>query len=123
MGLILVSASPEQVIAEMEIGAHHLQPFGAVHGGVLCGLIESAASRGALEVTRSRGQPPPAGLENHTSFIRSARAGRVRVTAIPLTRGRLSQVWEANVRDDGGRLLASGRVRLIAIPSDTAPQD
>ena len=53
------------------------------------------------------------GLENHTSFIRAVRNGRVRVTATPLTRGRRSQVWEATARDDEGRIISTGRVRLI----------
>ena len=55
------------------------------------------------------------GLENHTSFIRAVRGGRVRVTATPLTRGRRSQVWEATARDDQGRIISTGRVRLICL--------
>ena len=55
------------------------------------------------------------GVENHTSFIRAARAGRVRVTATPLTRGRRSQVWEATARDEQERIIATGRVRLLCL--------
>jgi uncharacterized protein (TIGR00369 family) len=55
------------------------------------------------------------GVENHTSFIHAARAGRVRVTARPLTRGRRSQLWEAESRDEAGRLVASGRLRLLCL--------
>jgi uncharacterized protein (TIGR00369 family) len=64
------------------------------------------------------------GVENHTSFICAIRSGRVRVTATPLTRGRRSQLWEATARDESGRLIASGRVRLLCLEagSDLAGQ-
>jgi uncharacterized protein (TIGR00369 family) len=113
MGVNVVRASPDEVIAEIEIAPRHLQALGFVHGGVHAGLIETAASLGASLVARARGEPPPMGIENHTSFIRAAREGRVRVTAKPLTRGRTSQLWEASVEDANGQLLATGRVRLV----------
>ena len=55
------------------------------------------------------------GLENSTSFLRAVREGRLTCTAVPLTRGRRSQVWEARVTDDTGRLVSSGRVRLLCL--------
>ena len=119
MGIRFITATTDEVVAEMNVSEEHHQPMGAVHGGVYCGLIESATSRGAYEVTKSRGQAPPVGVENHTSFIRTARCGRIRVSATPITRGRSSQLWEANVRDEAGQLLATGRVRLVT-PSNKA---
>jgi acyl-coenzyme A thioesterase PaaI-like protein len=35
-----------------------------------------------------------------------------------VTRGRTTQVWEAWIRDEEGRLVAQGRVRLLCIASD-----
>jgi uncharacterized protein (TIGR00369 family) len=60
------------------------------------------------------------GLENHTSFIRAARGGVLRATALPITRGRTTQVWGADVRDASDRVLATGRVRLLCIARDAA---
>src|SRR5947207_2722248 len=92
MGFRFVHASRDEVVIEYDIEAKHLQPYGIVHGGVHCAAIESTCSTGAGLDAMARGQSV-VGVENHTSFIRAARGGRVRVTATPLTRGRRSQVW------------------------------
>jgi 1,4-dihydroxy-2-naphthoyl-CoA hydrolase len=114
MGFRFVRATRDEVIIEYDIGPQHLQPYGIVHGGVHCAAIESTCSTGAGLDAMARGQSV-VGVENHTSFIRAARAGRVRVTATPLTRGRRSQVWEATARDEQGRIIATGRVRLLCL--------
>ena len=59
------------------------------------------------------------GLENHTSFLRAVRSGKLRAVAKPLTRGRRSQVWEGSVYDEEGRLAATGRVRLLVLEPET----
>ncbi|HYC23138.1 MAG TPA: PaaI family thioesterase [Candidatus Bathyarchaeia archaeon] len=109
-----VAGSRDQVVIEYTISERHLQPYGIVHGGVHCAAIETACSTGAALDAMPRGQSV-VGIENHTSFIHAVRGGRVRVTATPLTRGRRSQVWEASARDEQGRLVASGRVRLLCL--------
>ena len=114
MGLRFVTATADEVVAELEIGPEHRQPYGIVHGGVHAGVIETVTSTGAalhaLKVGRS-----VVGLENHTSFLKAAREGLLRVTALPVSRGRSTQVWEARVTDAEGRLLASGRVRTFTL--------
>jgi len=85
-----------------------------VHGGVHCGIIEAACSTGAAIVALGRGQTV-VGLENSTSFVHAARGGILRVTATPVTRGRRTQVWHGSVTDAEGRVLATGRVRLLCL--------
>lgn len=118
MGVRYVTAGPDEVTVEMEIGPQHRQPYGIVHGGVHAGLVETTASVGAALAAASRGQSV-VGLENHTTFLRAAREGTIRATAVPLTRGRRTQVWEARVVDGAGRLLATGRVRLLNLDPGT----
>ena len=117
MGVRFVRATVDELVAELDIGPHHLQPYGIVHGGVHAGLIETLASVGAGIVALPRGQSV-VGLENHTTFLRAARAGRLRVTATPISRGRTTQVWEGVVEDAAGQLLATGRVRLLCVAPD-----
>jgi uncharacterized protein (TIGR00369 family) len=111
MDVVILSATPDEVTCRWTVQEKHLQGFGIVHGGVHCGVVESLASIGAALVARARGQRV-AGLENNTSFIRAVRGGVLTGSAKPVTRGRTSQVWEAWIRDDQGRLVAQGRVRL-----------
>lgn len=114
MGMRYVRANGAEVVAALEIDDRHRQPYGIVHGGVHAGMIESAASVGAALAVLERGQTV-VGLENHTTFLRAARDGRLRVEARPLIQGRSSQVWEGEVRSDEGQLLATGRVRVLCL--------
>jgi uncharacterized protein (TIGR00369 family) len=121
LGMRLSSASADQVIVEWSVGPEHFQPMGIVHGGVYCSAIETACSVGASMSARSRDPNMAAvGLENHTTFLRAARGGKQRCIARPLTRGSRTQVWEAEVRDEDDRVLATGRVRLLCVPRDAA---
>jgi uncharacterized protein (TIGR00369 family) len=114
MGIRLLSATRDEVVAEYEVGPQHRQPYGIVHGGVHCGAIETVCSMGAGLDAMARGQAV-VGVENHTSFVRAVRGGRIRVTARPITRGRRSQLWEATARDEAGRIVSTGRVRLLCL--------
>jgi uncharacterized protein (TIGR00369 family) len=114
MGMRFVRATADEVVVEWEVAVQHLQPYGIVHGGVHCGVIETIASVGAGIFAGRRGQSV-VGLENHTSFLHAAREGILRATARPLTRGRRTQVWEGEIRDAAGRIVATGRVRLLCL--------
>ena len=121
LGLQIVSESADEVVLEWTVtGAQH-QPMGIVHGGVYCSAIETACSVGASRSAAQREAGMMAvGLENHTSFIRAVRSGRLRAVARPITRGRTTQVWECEVRDEQNRICATGRVRLLCIARDAA---
>jgi uncharacterized protein (TIGR00369 family) len=60
------------------------------------------------------------GMENHTSFLRAVREGTLRAMARPILRGRRSQLWEGSVQDEQGRLVATGRVRLLVLEPEAA---
>jgi 1,4-dihydroxy-2-naphthoyl-CoA hydrolase len=114
MGIVIVSATPDEVTCTWEVAEKHHQGYGIVHGGVHCGVIETLASIGAALVAHPRGQRV-VGLENSTSFIRAVRSGTLRGIARPVTRGRTTQVWEAWIRDSEDRLVARGSVRLLCL--------
>jgi uncharacterized protein (TIGR00369 family) len=114
LGLRFVAATPQELVAELEIGDQHRQPYGLVHGGVYASMIETVCSTGAALSVFAEGKSC-VGLDNATSFLRAARAGTLRCTATPLVRGRRSQVWDARIHDEEDRLIATGRVRLLVL--------
>jgi len=114
MDIVIIAASPDEVTCSWEVKEKHHQGYGIVHGGVHCGVIETLASIGAALVAQPRGQRV-VGLENSTTFIRAVRSGTLRGTARQVTRGRTTQVWEAWIRDEQDRLVASGKVRLLCL--------
>ena len=119
MEIRLVRATVDEVTAELEVGPRHLQAYGIVHGGVYSGLVESVCSIAAALWARQHHQSV-VGLENHTSFLRAVREGKLSATARPLMRGRRTQVWEAFVVDGSGRVAAQGKVRLIALEAGSS---
>ena len=114
MAFEMLTATRDEVVVEYTIDDRHRQPYGIVHGGVHCAVFETVCSTGAAMDALPRGQSV-VGLENHTTFVRAAREGRVRVVAKPITRGRRTRVWEATATDASGRTLATGRVRLLCL--------
>jgi 1,4-dihydroxy-2-naphthoyl-CoA hydrolase len=114
LGLVFTKATADEVAAELTVGPQHLQPYGVVHGGVYCAMIETLSSAGAAITAMAQGMSV-VGLENSTSFIRAVREGKLHAVARPLLRGRRSHVWEATITDDAGKVCATGRVRLICL--------
>jgi uncharacterized protein (TIGR00369 family) len=113
-GLRFVHAEPDEVRAEIEVKEDHLQPYGLVHGGVLAGMVESLCSVGAA-ISVIDDDKSTVGLENSTSFLRAVRSGTLHGSAKPVRRGRRTQVWAAEIRDDEGRIVATGRLRLLVL--------
>ena len=86
------------------------QPYGIVHGGVHCSVIETLASVGAAVWMGEKGKV--VGVNNNTDFYRAVRAGTLTSTATPLHRGRSQQVWLVETVDPDGKVAARGQVRL-----------
>ncbi len=117
LGLRFVTATHDEVVAELEVKPELLQPYGLVHGGVHSAMIETLASTAAAINAYPH---PTVGLENSTSFLKAVRSGRLRGRATPLSRGRRSQVWQVEIRDEQEQLVATGRVRMLCLPPDAA---
>ena len=118
LGLVCLRASADEVVGEVEVGPEHLQPYGLVHGGVYASILETLASVGAAIAAHPRGQSV-VGLENHTTFLRAVRSGRLRATVTPLARGRRTHVWQGTIVDDAAKIAATGSVRLLCLEPGT----
>lgn len=114
LGLVVTSASRDEVTATVDVRSLHHQPQGIVHGGVYATIVESLASIGAALDARTR-ESNVVGLENQTSFVRAVRSGKLHARATPVTRGRRTQLWEVVVTNDEGAVAAKGSVRLLVL--------
>jgi 1,4-dihydroxy-2-naphthoyl-CoA hydrolase len=119
MHLHFMHATGDQVVAEFTVGPQHLQAYGIVHGGVYSGVIESVASVGAALWAR-RYEQTVVGLENQTSFLVATREGKLTATALPLMRGRRTQVWQAKITNERGQTVSEGKVRLLSLDQGAA---
>lgn len=117
LGMTFVEASADIVVATVEIGPQHHQPYGITHGGVWCSVIETCASIGGAIWYGDQGQV--VGVSNHTDFLKAVREGLVTATATPIHRGRLQQLWLVEIRTEDDRLVARGEVRLQNLANDS----
>ncbi len=111
-GFRTTEVSGTRVTGHVELGPDQHTPWGVVHGGVYCTIVESAASIGASVAVAAHGQFA-VGVNNNTDFIRAMTAGRVDVVAEPIQQGRTQQLWQVLItRAEDGKLVARGQVRL-----------
>ena len=148
IGFDVSEMGPTRVTGTVELGPDQHTPWGVVHGGVYCAVVESAASIGASLAVADRGQfavgvnnstdflrPVTAGrldvvaergqfavgVNNTTDFLRPVTAGRVDVVAEPVQQGRTLQLWQVLLtRAKDGKLMARGQVRLQNVPLPAA---
>lgn len=113
MGMVLVECSAERVVITMPVEGN-TQPYGLLHGGASAVLIETAGSIGAA--IHAGREAMVVGLDINATHHRSASEGIVTATATPLSLGRTLTSYEVQVRDDGGRLVCTGRLTCLIRP-------
>ncbi len=110
LGVDFTEVTGDRVVATWTARPELHQPYGIVHGGVHCSVIETLASVGGAVWMGDRGKV--VGVNNNTDFYRAVREGTLTSTATPLHRGRSQQVWVVETVDEQGRVAARGQVRL-----------
>ena len=111
LGVEMTEVTGDQVVARWTAAPHHHQPYGIVHGGVHCSVVETRASVGAATWLGDKGQV--VGVNNNTDFFRAVSEGAMTSVGVPLHQGRLQQLWVIETHSDAdGRLVARGQVRL-----------
>ena len=110
LGLRFTEASGEKVVATWTASEKHHQPFGIVHGGVHASVVETLGGIGATAWLGEGGRC--VGVSNATDFYRAVREGPMTSTGLPVHQGRSQQVWLVETRDNDGRLVARGQLRV-----------
>lgn len=104
LGIKIVEASPERVVAQLMIRDDLKTVGGALHGGTLMAFADTIGA-----VATVLNLPPGAGtttLESKTNFFAAGRSGAVRAETTPLHRGKRTMVWQTRVTDESSRLLS-----------------
>ncbi|MCW2615265.1 MAG: PaaI family thioesterase [Frankiales bacterium] len=110
IGLHITSARADEVVATIEVTPALLQPYGLLHGGVLCSVVETLGSVGGAVWFGDRGNV--VGVHNSTHFLRAVREGTLTAVARPVHQGGSQQLWRIEVRDDHEQLVATGDLRV-----------
>jgi 1,4-dihydroxy-2-naphthoyl-CoA hydrolase len=104
LGIRVVEATREHVVAELTVREDLTTVGGSLHGGTLMAFADTIGA-----VATMLNLPAGAGtttMESKTNFFAGARAGVVRAESTPLHRGKRTMVWQTRVTDETGRLLS-----------------
>jgi 1,4-dihydroxy-2-naphthoyl-CoA hydrolase len=116
MGIKILSASAEQVVATMPV-LGNVQPAGLLHGGASCVLAETIGSLGAfLHAGAGR---MVVGIEISATHHRGVRDGEVTAVATLVHGGRTLATYDIAVTDAGGHRVCTSR--LTCLIRDQAP--
>ncbi|KUI47720.1 esterase [Mycobacterium sp. GA-1199] len=118
LGLTYLELGPDGGRAQLTVTDKLLQPYGIVHGGVYCSIVESLASVSAAVWLADNGGGNVVGVNNNTDFLRAISSGTVTAVSTPIHRGRRQQLWQITITDDDDRLVARGQVRLQNMPAE-----
>lgn len=110
MGIKLVEASPERVVATMPVNGN-TQPHGILHGGASCVLAETVGSIGAS--LHAGPDHIALGIEISASHHRSASAGLLTGVATPLHLGRTLATYAIVITDEQDRPVCTSRLTCI----------
>lgn len=112
LGLEITSATAERVTGRAPVTGN-TQPMGLWHGGASAVMVETL---GSVAANLHAGDGAAVGTEINVSHLRPATSGWVHGTAQAIHLGRTSAVYQVDLTDDQGRLIATGRLscRILA---------
>ena len=103
MGITVLLAETERVVAELTIREELCTSGEMAHGGAIMAFADTVGALGTVANLRE-GQGTTT-LESKTNFFTGSPIGtRLIAEATPLHRGRRTQVWETRISNDQGRL-------------------
>lgn len=117
LGITVEELGTERVVATMPVDERTRQPFGILHGGASVALAETVISLGAWRNV-DRARFAAVGLEINANHVRAKTDGMVRAVATPVHRGRSTQIWSAELRDEEDRLVCIVRCTIAVVPLD-----
>ena len=105
MGLKVTVAEPERVVAELTVREELCTSGSIMHGGAVMAFADTVGAIGTI-VNLREGQGTTT-LESKTNFFAGSPVGtKLIAEAVPLHRGRRTQVWETRISNEQGRLVA-----------------
>jgi 1,4-dihydroxy-2-naphthoyl-CoA hydrolase len=112
LGVRITDYDPDQLVATMPVAGNE-QPFGLLHGGATCTLVETVGS-----VAAALGAGPDkqvVGIELNASYLRAATSGSVTAVCTPVRRGRTLSTFLIEITDDRGRPTATARLTCMTL--------
>ncbi|MBV9523141.1 MAG: PaaI family thioesterase [Alphaproteobacteria bacterium] len=120
LGVELVSAAPERIVAALEVRADLCTRPAVLHGGAVMAFADTLGAIGTiLNLPEGAGTTT---IESKTNFIAPAPLGtRITGEAVPLHRGKRTMIWQTRITTAEGRLVANViQTQLVLPPAQDA---
>lgn len=111
LGIRITDFAPGRIVATMPVTGNE-QPYGLLHGGATCALVETVGSVAAA--VHAGPDRRVVGVELNASYLRAATSGTVTAVATPVKVGRTLSTFVVEVTDDAGRVTATARLTCLA---------
>ena len=114
LGIEITDWDPRRVVGRMPVEGN-TQPYGLLHGGATCSLVEAVGSYAA-----ALGAGPGAhvvGIELNASYLQPATSGYVTAVCTPLGSQLPLAAFAVEVLDDRGQLTAIARLICMVRPA------
>jgi uncharacterized protein (TIGR00369 family) len=112
LGIQITDFNPDRLVATMPVEGNQ-QPFGLLHGGATCSLVETIGSWAAMLAAGPDRQV--VGIELNASYLRAATSGVVTAVCTPVRRGRTLSTFLIEITDDQERQTATARLTCMTL--------
>src|SRR5690606_24806611 len=118
LGIRFTDVGPGWCVAEVDVGDHLLNPFGAAHGAVLASLVDHVLGSAVFPLV-PRGTWP-ATLEFKINYLAPTRPGVLRATSRVVSLSKRTAVVAVEC-ENGGRLVGTALGTIALSPPRPAP--
>ncbi|RTL73271.1 MAG: PaaI family thioesterase [Hyphomicrobiales bacterium] len=116
MGVEIVEAGADKVVARMKVRPDLCTAGGVLHGGAFMAFADTIGAVGTVV-----NLPPntrTTTIESKTNFMGAAPEGTtVTAESIPLHKGKSTQVWQTSIRSEKGKLCAVVTQTQMVLPA------
>ena len=113
LGIEYLEIGDDYLIGRVPVDARTRQPYGLLHGGVSVVLAETLGSMGAYYASPEGHRA--VGLDINANHLKGVTEGWVTATAKAVHRGRTTQVWQIDMRNDAGDLTCVSRITMAIL--------
>jgi len=116
LGVRLVSADAERVVAELDVKPQLCTTGGVLHGGAYMAFADTLGAVGTILNLPAGSRTTP--TDSSTKFMAAAKVDTtVTGESVALHRGRTTMVWQTSIRRADGKLCAFVTQTQLVIPA------
>lgn len=124
LGIELLSAAPDRIVAEMTVREELCTRPAVLHGGAIMAFADTLGALGTIANLAQTGPTTPGSapgtvtIESKTNFLAPAPLGaRITGEATPVHLGRRTMVWQTRVTAQDGKLVAVTTQTQLVLPA------